>query len=43
VGRLCLTRDWLPWVAVANVEGILRLEDLDAGTADLVLGPARKL
>jgi hypothetical protein len=36
---LGLSRHWLPWVAVANVEGILRLEDLGAGTADLVLGP----
>jgi hypothetical protein len=40
---LGLSRHWLPWVAVANVEGILRLEDLGAGTADLVLGPPRKL
>jgi hypothetical protein len=35
-----LTRDWLPWVPVANVEGIMRLEDLDRATADLVLRPA---
>jgi len=32
-----LTRDWLPWVAVANIEGILRVEDLGAPLADLVL------
>ena len=35
-----LTRHWLPWVAVANVEGVLRLEDLGAPLADLVLRPA---
>jgi hypothetical protein len=35
---LGLTRNWLPWVAVANVEGILRLEDLGSDIADLVLG-----
>jgi hypothetical protein len=34
---LGLSRHWLPWVAVANVEGILRLEDLGPGIADLVL------
>ena len=34
-----LTRDWLPWVAVANVEGILRLKDLGEHEASLVLGP----
>lgn len=39
---LGLTRHWLPWVAVANVEGILRLEDLGATTADMVLGPVNK-
>jgi hypothetical protein len=32
-----LSRDWLPWVPVANVEGIMRLEDLGKETADLVL------
>lgn len=36
---LGLTRDWLPWVAVANVEGILRLEDLGGHLAKLVLFP----
>jgi hypothetical protein len=34
-----LTRNWAPWVAVANVEGILRLDDLDETTARLVLRP----
>jgi hypothetical protein len=33
-----LTRDWLPWVAVANVEGILRLWDLGDELASSVLG-----
>ena len=32
-----LNRRWLPWVAVANVEGILGVEDLGALTAGLVL------
>ncbi len=32
-----LSRNWLPWVTVANVEGIMRLEDLGKDTADLVL------
>jgi hypothetical protein len=32
-----LTRDWLPWVAVAGVEGILRLWDLGDQLAHLVL------
>jgi hypothetical protein len=36
---LGLSRDWLPWVAVANVEGALRLEDLGPELASLVLGP----
>ncbi|HXW80501.1 MAG TPA: hypothetical protein VEJ84_13435 [Acidimicrobiales bacterium] len=31
-----LTRDWLPWVPVANVEGIMRVEDLDPATSALV-------
>jgi hypothetical protein len=35
-----LTRHWLPWVAVATVEGILRLYDLDQATSSLVLQPA---
>jgi hypothetical protein len=35
-----IARHWLPWVAVANVEGILRLEDLDGTTEALVLRPA---
>ncbi len=34
-----LTRDWLPWVAVANVGGILRLDDLGETTASLVFQP----
>jgi hypothetical protein len=34
-----LSRNWLPWVPVANVEGIMRLEDLGRETADLVLRP----
>lgn len=33
-----LNRNWLPWVAVANVEGILRLMDLDEKLAASVLG-----
>ena len=37
-----LTRDWLPWVPAANVEGIMRLEDLDRATADLVLKAPRE-
>ena len=32
-----LSRNWLPWVTVANVEGIMRLEDLGPEPADLVL------
>jgi hypothetical protein len=35
-----LTRDWLPWVSVAHVEGVLRLEDLPGGLGALVLAPA---
>ncbi len=34
------SRDWLPWVAVAHVEGVLRVEDLGEATAGLVLRPA---
>ena len=34
-----LSRNWLPWVSVANVEGILRVEDLGRAMADLVLLP----
>ena len=34
-----LSRNWLPWVPVANVEGILRIEDLGQEAADLVLMP----
>ncbi|HTX01784.1 MAG TPA: hypothetical protein VMD59_23580, partial [Acidimicrobiales bacterium] len=37
-----LNRNWLPWVAVANVEGILRLEDLGGELAASVLRPAMK-
>lgn len=33
-----LTRDWLPWVAVANIEGVLRIYDLGEPLAKLVLG-----
>ncbi len=36
-----LSRNWLPWVTVANVEGIMRLEDLGKETADLVLWARR--
>jgi hypothetical protein len=36
---LGLTQDWLPWVSVAHVEGILRLEDLPDGLGALVLAP----
>lgn len=34
-----LNRNWLPWVSVANVEGILRLEDLGEIVTGRVLGP----
>ena len=34
-----LNRNWLPWVSVANVEGILRVMDLDQRLARRVLGP----
>jgi hypothetical protein len=39
-----VNRNWLPWVPVANVEGIIRLEDLGRATAELVLrgAPARR-
>jgi hypothetical protein len=32
-----LSRKWLPWVPVANVGGIMRLQDLGPEVADLVL------
>lgn len=32
-----LNRNWLPWVSVAHVKGILRLLDLGSATADRVL------
>jgi hypothetical protein len=32
-----LNRNWLPWVSVANVEGILRLEDIGGFVTDSVL------
>jgi hypothetical protein len=31
-----LNRNWLPWTAVANVKGILRLFDLGTELAELV-------
>ena len=34
-----LNRNWLPWVSVANIEGILRLEDLGQAVVDSVLHP----
>jgi hypothetical protein len=36
-----LSRNWLPWVTVANVEGVMRLEDLGPEVADLVLRSRR--
>ena len=35
-----LNRNWLPWVSVAHVKGILRLHDLAPGVRSRVLDPA---
>jgi uncharacterized protein YyaL (SSP411 family) len=34
-----LNRRWLPWVAVAHIRGVHRVEDLGPAIADLVLKP----